>query len=286
MVDDRPSYWLRLLIWREAARHGAASTALSEFERASRGRDFSFRDDVDRRVIVTGFDPFDLDANVEQCNPSGAVALAFHDRVVQIGGLTVQFKTSIIPVRFADFDSGHVEDLLGPQLEGGRVDLVATVSMGRNAFDLERFPGRRRSATKQDNEGVLGAERASKPVIPFLGARSLDGPEFLEFSLPHAAMLRVAGRFPVRVNSEVTTLESGTFTAESLSQLAGHTAVSGSGGGYLSNEIGYRTLRLASQKDLRISVGHIHTPRIKGYDPHVVTDIVAQTHALLRAALS
>ena len=63
------------------------------------------------------------------------------------------------------------------------------------------------------------------------------------------------GRWPVRDNQEVTTLERGTLTAESLASLADQIAVRGSGGGYLSNEIAYRALNVMRQADRVIPMG-------------------------------
>ncbi len=42
----------------------------------------------------------------------------------------------------------------------------------------------------------------------------------------------------------------------------GSTAVAGSGGSFLSNEIFYRTALLRTQTGTTIPVGHLHTPRL------------------------
>jgi len=283
--DDRTLYWTRLSAMQKARDLDVGDEAIGQFERASRGVDFDFLDDVDRRVIVTGFDPFGLDASIEQSNPSGALALVVHDRVTNIRGLRVQFKSSIVPVRYADFDAGCIEALFGPLLEARAVDLAVTVSMGRDAFDLERFPARRRSVTKPDNDGVAGCVDELDPQIPKLLGSSLVGPEFLEFSLPVRRMLGVRGPYSVRLNNTVQTIERGVLVARELEELTGLTAVSGSGGGYLSNEISYRALFLAKTLGSDIPIGHIHTPRLTGYEPGTVQTIVDQTIKLLDAAI-
>ena len=57
----------------------------------------------------------------------------------------------------------------------------------------------------------------------------LEGPEFVEFSLPVAALQSGAGPYEIRDNRRVSTLERGTFDAESLAELEGLTAVRGGG---------------------------------------------------------
>ena len=62
------------------------------------------------------------------------------------------------------------------------------------------------------------------------------------------------------------------------------TAVAGSGGGYLSNEISYRTLRVNAQSGARVPMGHVHTPRLEGYDPAFEWRVVEQIRAMIVAA--
>ena len=38
-------------------------------------------------------------------------------------------------------------------------------------------------------------------------------------------------------------------------------------GGYLSNDVSYRTVRLVRALGSNVRVGHIHTPRISGFRP-------------------
>ena len=138
-----------------------------------------------------------------------------------------------------------------------------------------------------DNLNVLTGANAGQPLVPRLGAAELAGPEFLEFTLPAAAMAAVAGRFTVRDNRTVATLQRGELEAPDLAFLAGQTAVRGSGGGYLSNEIAYRTLLVNQQQPRQqwVPMGHIHTPRLEGFDPEFERQVVGQIEALLVSAV-
>ena len=278
-LDDRALYWGRLGAHRclQEAGHAECGEVL---ERASRGLSEGAVDAP--TLLLAGFDPFHLDRDIGQSNPSGTVALALHGSVFEgakYPRLTV--RSAILPVRFADFDAGVVERLLSERCANGDVRMVVTVSMGRDAFDLERFPGRRRSSPNPDNERRLGGGTAEQPVVP----EGLDGPEFLEFSLPAAAMAAVGGRWAVRDNHRVTTVARGSVEAESLADLAGETAVEGSGGGYLSNEVAYRMLLCAERLGLEVPIGHIHVPALRGHDPEWERDIIDQVQRMIAAGV-
>ena len=163
----------------------------------------------------------------------------------------------------------------------GRLALALTISMGRDQFDLERFPGRRRSAATPDNRNVLSGASETNPLVP----PGLNGPEFLEFSLPADALKAVQGRWQVRDNRTVCTVEHGEVVASSLADLADSTAVRGSAGGYLSNEIAYRALRLQKRLERDFPLGHIHTPALRGYNEAFERDIVEQVRRMVAAAL-
>ena len=267
--DDRPLYWARLkLRQRAGAQAGRA-------ERASRGLGFECAQG-EPWLLLTGFDPFRLDRHLDQSNPAGLAVLALHG--TRIAGVRV--AGAILPVRFGDFDAGLVEAALTPPFQR-RPALGITVSMGRDGFDLERFPGRRRSAVALDNRDQSGGGTAERPVAP----AGLDGPEFLEFSLPADAMAAVAGRWPVRDNRRVATLANGEVTAQSLEELDGRTAVAGSGGGFLSNEVAYRSLLLQRRLGVNFPLGHVHVPAVAGYDAEAEHAIVAQLRRIIAAAV-
>lgn len=286
-ADDRPLYWNRLWLRRALKQNNISTEQLAEFEQSSRGiDDIHYHKDSDIRILVTGFDPFFLDRYLHQSNPSGLAALQLDGQRLTLNGRTAQIETAMIPVRFEDFDQGMIESLLMPYLTEHQVDMVVTVSMGREQFDLERFPGLNRSVEAPGNRNVFTGATQQQPLPPKLNGRDLNGPQFVEFSLPVAAMQSVQGHWQVNDNREVQTLEQGVFTAENLGQLAGQTSVSGSGGGYLSNEISYRAVLLAQQLNTNIAIGHIHTPAIRGYEANTEQAIVEQISAMLHQSIA
>ena len=274
-LDDRPLYWARLKLLRDRP----PSAARAQAERRSRGWHVAFPPG-EPGVLLTGFDPFHLDRDVEQCNPSGVAALALHG--ARIAGANV--RAAILPVRFADFDRGAVEELLTPLFSGhcGAVTLALTVSMGRDHFDLERFAGRRRSSETLDNRRVSSGTSTAQPLPP----PRLAGPEFVEFALPAAAMAGASGRWQVRDNRRVETLERGAVVAADLAELADCTAAAGSGGGFLSNEVTYRSLLLRQRLGCRFPLGHLHTPTVDGHDAAMLAELVAQIRRIVAAGLA
>ena len=264
-LDDRQLYWRRMVL-----RDGLGS--LSD----SRNYQPTFRDDVDYRVLLIGFDPFNLDEDIEQSNPSGVIALSLDNIVTEVRGKRAEIRCLIVPVRFADFDQGLIEKVVDPLLN--ILDMLLTVSMGRQQIDLERFPGLRRSSVRLDNVGRAGGGRKTNPVIP----SGILGPEFVEFSLPAEAMQEVSGHFDIRDNRTVTTLESGEIFVDNLGSLADQRSVEGSGGGYLSNEISYRTNRRVAG---RFPVGHIHTPSVSPFELGKMEKLVEQVTKMIIVAI-
>ncbi len=292
--DDRPLYWDRLAT-RIALKEQQPSFTLAAWQRqillnslekASRGMsDVRFADEVDVRILLTGFDPFLLDRNLSQSNPSGLAALAFDGVIWPLAGKRVQIESVLIPVRFKDFDDGLIESLLTPYLRDNNIDMVVTASMGREHFDLERFAGRNRSAAVADNQNVRSGATPQQPKPPHLNGQVLNGPEFVEFSLPAQAMQQAHGRYQVNDNRQVET-SLGTRQARQIQQLDGALSVAGSGGGYLSNEISYRSVLLKQLLGSQVLVGHIHTPKIEGHDPKQQQAMVEQLQAILQQAAS
>jgi len=299
-VDDRPLYWTRLTIisFVKTAKSNFNTAELSAllevFENSSRGRsDLAYRQKTDKRILLTGFDPFLLDRNLQQSNPSGLAALLFDGVVIEYNQngkkITAEINTAMIPVRYADFDQGEVESLFAPYYALNSVDLIATISMGRSDFDLEHFPGLRRSVTVPDNVNVYTGANKTNPLVPSLLLVPLAGDEFVRFSLPYQAMMKAKGLYKINDNRGVTILQSGEakdITANSLAELSDKIAVQGGGGGYLSNEISYRSIVLRNRLSSSIPTGHIHTPRISGFDAKTNQAIIDQIHAMLVQALT
>jgi len=308
ILDDRSLYWSRLSLtaYLRASQLAVPLSSnqrislIERLENSSRGRDsIEFTAGAVKKILVTGFDPFLLDKHIDQSNPSGIVALNLDGQTLTYGQASAEIQTVIFPVRFEDFDAGEVEQLIEPLLKTRQVDMIVTVSMGRTDFDLEHFPGRRRSSGSPDNLNVYSGGDETKPKIPLLNGAVIEGPEFLEFSLPYRAMQQVildakqdANKQPGEVtypylindNRTITTLD-GTFEAKTLAELKDATAVLGSGGGYLSNEISYRSVRLAHKYQPLIPTGHIHTPRLERYDVEQLKTISDQVAEMIRYAI-
>jgi pyrrolidone-carboxylate peptidase len=288
--DDRPLYWARLQMSKALRSTKAFATLFPNQQRKllwtlellSRGQmDVKFDKKADKKILLTGFDPFFLDRHIDQSNPSGVVALSLDNLVVSIEGQSAEIEVLIMPVRFADFDQGMIEELLSPYIANKSVDMVLTISMGRDNFDLERYPALRRSAEAPDNLNILTGATKDKPIIPKFQRAALQEREFVEFSLPISAMLKGTGKYQVNDNRTISTLSGGTFKAQSLVDIVKQTSVSGSGGGYLSNEISYRSILLRDQYYSTLAVGHIHTPKIKAFNQQALIDIVKQTKNII-----
>jgi pyrrolidone-carboxylate peptidase len=303
IVDDRPLYWNRLAIKHFIKKSPSVflesqlNALLEVFENSSRGySDLGFSRQTNKKILLTGFDPFLLDRNLEQSNPSGLNALLLDGKVIRyqtsINGklktITAEINTAMIPVRFEDFDQGEIESLLAPFYATNSVDMIATVSMGRRNFDLEHFPGLRRSSKAPDNLNVYTGATLNNPVIPLLTNKPLASVEFVEYSLPFQAMMQAKGDFKVKDNRGVTIFTSGKandIIAVNLAELSDKVSVQGGGGGYLSNEISYRSIRLRNILKSTIATGHIHTPSIKDFDRLTNKKITEQIEAMLILAL-
>ncbi|MGB0947236.1 MAG: hypothetical protein ACPGUG_10480 [Pseudoalteromonas marina] len=291
--DDRALYWARLLSSKVirttspkfSITQAQLNTLLTLLEEGSRGRtDLTFSSGSTKKILLTGFDPFLLDRNINQSNPSGVAALLLDGQVINYNGISAEINTVMVPVRYEDFDQGIIESLLAPYYALNNVDMVVTVSMGRTQFDLEHFPGKRRSVTAPDNANIVYGGTQTSPVIPKLNGRPLPGNEFVKFSLPVNYMQQAKGPYKVIDNREVTTLEK-TYKAPSYGELKNSIAVNGGGGGYLSNEISYRSIRLRDALNSSIPTGHIHTPRIQQFEPETEAKIVNQIKAMLEQSL-
>jgi hypothetical protein len=315
-TDDRPLYWTRLAMaqiirdttppWLDRldpdTHRRIRASLLDQFERSSRGMESAALGDPGRvkRVVISGFDPFGLGAEVRRSNPSGAAVLALDGRLLTAGAVSGRIEGAIFPVRFPDFDAGVVERFFGRFLTGPRrADLIMTISMGGSgATELEEWAGRRRSSSAPGNLGLSGGGTVSAPVVP---PRMGPGGEFLETTVPPAmlaSMRRALGRTGALAGErEVLGRPPGGGAARRVSGAAalaaGLTAIEGAGGGYLSNEIYYRVLRAVRERDGPIPMIHLHTPLLHVTGPgagdaaltaareRIVTDV----ERVLRAAL-
>lgn len=283
--DDRPLYWARLEMtaavrqWEPSFEVGEdqRDELIAALERWSRGhRQMDFPDASDTvRVVVTGFDPFRLDNDIRQSNPSGAVALALDGVTVDTGEGTAVIETAMFPVRWRDFTDGMVEEALTPHYSGeDPADAVITVSQGRDGqFDLEAYNGAWRGGG-DDNEMTGTAEQIPIPER----APTVDPqPQWSRSTLDHATITEAeTGRFPVYDNTQVTEIPAG--ETEPVTRPDGPTpgseARAGGGGNYLSNEIAYRNTLLRDAVERDIPAGHVHTPVLHfGADnDHAISD--------------
>ncbi|MFE2886085.1 pyroglutamyl peptidase [Streptomyces sp. NPDC059272] len=304
--DDRPLYWARLGMTREVRgwepgfgiSERQRATLLSELEVTSRGQS-SIRYPHEKgvkRILVTGFDPFTLDADIRISNPSGATALALDGTVIRTADGPARIETAMFPVRWADFADGSVERALRPYLP--KVDLFTTVSQGRvGRFDVERTNGAWRGGYP-DNDNVSRTE-----TVPV--ADPASQPQWTSTTLPYKAITAAdTGRFPVYDHTEVTEIPAGGTdpVVRPDGPTEGSTARAGGGGNYLSNEIAYRATLLRDRLGLHDSLpgGHIHTPVLQfgagNTDPATGTitdpefvrnrvDIIAQVRAMVTVAM-
>jgi pyrrolidone-carboxylate peptidase len=268
-IDDRPLYWTRLRMIEEIRRFTAKFTItdadrqqlINMFERNSRGQasvDFSGAAANQKKVLISGFDPFGLTGSpsgtgtnmtILDSNPSGAAVLALDGQTITgSSGLSAFVQGVIFPVRYRDFNAGVIENLFRPFLDGTTpISMIMTISQGGSDFDIEQWAGRRRSTTGfDDNEGASSGGSSTAPVEP---PGIAPGPEFLQTRLPHATMSSVPQ----------TALHT---TGWSRIGKSGP-SVTGTGGGFLSNEIFYRVRLLQTTiggKAKNIPVGHLHVP--------------------------
>ncbi|MFE3998430.1 hypothetical protein ACFX43_06450 [Nocardioides sp. YIM B13467] len=301
--DDRPLYWARLAGELEIARvapayrtwsEDARAKVLAAFDRSSRGIESAAfargESGRSRQVLASGFDPFTLDRNIRQSNPSGATALAMDGRVVQTAKGPVEIQTVVFPVLWEPFAQGMVERAFLPHLVPGKrdVDTAITISQGRaGRFDLEVWNGAHRG-TFPDNDRVSVDETIPIPEgVPHADPQ----PQWTRTTLPVEAMKAAApGTFPVNINRIVTEIPAGsTAPVTREDPTPGSTAVAGGGGDYLSNESAYRTTALRDALRADTKQGHIHVPVLDGDasgEPlaDMRADIVAQALDLVAAA--
>ncbi|WP_431044615.1 pyroglutamyl peptidase [Streptomyces sp. P1-3] len=273
--DDRPLYWARLGMtralreWRPAfpLDDDRRAALLATLERSSRGQD-----SVElpagrhiRRIVVTGFDPFQLDADVRRSNPSGAAALALDGTVIRTASGLARIETAVFPVRWADFADGTVERTLLPHFRSGprRADLFMTVSQGRvGRFDVERTNGAWRGGFP-DN---LNVSRTGTVPVPSGVPTPAEQPQWTGTTLPYERITAApTGPFPVYDNTAVTEIPAGGTEPVERPEgpTPGSTARAGGGGDYLSNEIAYRATLLRDAVGLRAPGGHLHTPVLR-----------------------
>ena len=308
--DDRPLYWARLQMSKALRQWtpsftlspAARTTLLTAFDHGSRGLD-SDRLPAGhgiKKIMVSGFDPFELDgAGVRTSNPAGAAVLQLDGTVLNTptGPAIVQAVT--FPVVWSYFDQGIVEAAYGTALTdaGHRPDMIVTISQGRpNQFDIERWAGDWRGGFPDNLDAS-----STGPVPPAAGWPQPDD-QFIETTLPHQAMMaNPTGSYPVNFDlnfcvwPDSSKPGTGAEVCRTDAPKPGEIAAQGGGGDYLSNESMYRANRVrVGLGATGVLGGHLHTP-VLGFpnDPVALTDadfqarrvdIADQTIALVTAA--
>ena len=300
-IDDRPLYWARLQLSRAVRQwvpsfelpDGRRAEVIAELERAARGQDDVSFPSQGKRILLTGFDPFQLDDDIRRSNPSGVTALTLDGVTLDTPSGPATVETMTFPVLWEPFAAGVVEHALLPHLSD--VDMFTTVSQGRpGQFDLERYNGRWRGGFA-DNNRLSYTEVIPIPAdVPTV----TPAPEFVPTTLPYQQIIdSVTGRFPLRDNTSVVEIPAGQTqpVTQPNGPTPGSVARGGGGGDYLSNEIAYRATLLRDALGLPIPGGHVHTPVLE-FDPANTTeltdptfeqnqrDIAAEARAILAAA--
>ena len=310
--DDRPLYWTRLMgtrdlrQWRPAfpLTEAQRGELLRTYEYAARGISSTDFGPGVRRVLVSGFDPYQLNGEIRRSNPSGASALQLDGLRFTVAGSRVQVQAVALPVTWSGFDAGIVEDAFGPHLTARsrqRADLIMTISQGnRGVMNIEQWAGAWRGGSPDNNN-----EGEPEPVPPApRWPRPEPQPEFIETTLPWAAMVAAGtGPWPTALNPRLCEWPAGTrpdpaaVRCHNDGPTPGSQAQSGGGGSYLSNESMYRSNRLRLALGATdIPGGHLHiSALVYPADPLVIIDeafsadrraTVDQTVELVKAASS
>ena len=259
--DDRPLYWARIKMEVALKNHlkgkldADIENLIQLFEEKSRNyTGINFSKNIDnstngkpkKKILITGFDPFGLDVNKEQSNPSGAVALALHgtefsDEDGNIG----EIQAMIFPVRYEDFDSsknstagmgeGVVEKYIRPLFD--EVDMIVTISQSLpECYHIDTFATATRGGSS-DNKGYTRPE-GTKSV-------STDAPETLPTTLPSSLIngkVIYYGKYFLTGSEYVLfkgVLDNSPHNCSKENIPTGYIYY-GPGGNYLSNEIFYR----------------------------------------------
>jgi hypothetical protein len=267
-LDDRPLYWTRIQmqvilkrhpVFKNDINHNESTVKMGNdlekiiriFEENSRNYNLDFSEvSTKKKVLITGFDPFQLDPkndqNILQSNPSGVVALFFNQE--EISDTFIQ--TMMIPVRYTDFDGtqnpkkgqgeGIIEKYIKPFIESKKADAIITVSQaGEGDYHIDTFAIARRGGFA-DNMNYT-RKKKSKSV-------SDDSPETIPTTLPESF---TKGKSRAIYWNEY--------------YKKGKRFYSGPGGDYLSNEIFYRVAKLRENFKSDIKTGHFHIAMIQKY---------------------
>lgn len=288
-LDDRPLYWARNKMEVIIKRHplfkapnkdlmgsgnnleasiitnGELTQLIDTFESTSRnysGINFKSAPAGAKRIIITGFDPFQLDptkayGKIDQFNPSGILAQYMNGKTIPVCNKTINlyFQTCIFPLHYQDFDKGVVENTLKKFINSKDIEMVMTTSLngGSSIYDVEKYAQRDRGETTDNlNIGKLDNKNLLKPVLgnPEITKTSLlnNSPNFKDILLNNQNTDTKNRLLNIKEPDTYIRLDDGTIDPIFKTL--------GSGGDYLSNEVMYRTTKLRGHNEK--PVGHFH----------------------------
>lgn len=320
VIDDRLLYYARLeaiSVLRNYWRQQNPATNLTDeklnlFELPSRGLEttngkdayIKFETNESNRVVVTGFDPFQLylPGNLLISNSSGLIALDRHQRSIT-AGKSFTIRTAVLPVRFRDFGNsedprvdGLIEKIMRKAVEDSVLIMTCSWTFDHN-FHIDRFATRYRTTNTADNDGLKSKTNfpLGQDLIPS-GSDVLKVPYYIESTLPYMSpgvlnsndSKTVTGPYNPTyllldqsyklLSYKLNTEKPGSYRKSpqpnsedsyKLKEVPNYDEVEfGSGGNYLSNEIFYRTSRVRKFIRATLPSGHLHVPTI-GTTPEV-----------------
>lgn len=328
--DDRQLYWARLHARNAIREHavlklqfGKRKELMKLFEEHSRGFhtvSFAAAPVGAVKILVIGYDPFDIATNYNRSNPSGSIALYLHGKTITKGAKQGYIQSMVFPVRYGDFNAGTVERILGPWMSGAnKPDMIVTCSMDIvNYFNADRFASKFREPNLTDNESKKGGVAKfykvlnTGKVVP-TGGNALA--QFIEGTLPVSNMDDTVGNTrpggstnqilvhnqtwtgtqngtPVQ-NTFIWDPDNGAYNPANAEAVpaANVRATSGSGGTYLSNEIFYRVALMRTTIAGSVGrTGHLHVPKIQGnaddFSQANTTNLVQNARTIITDALS
>lgn len=275
-IDDRPLYWARLAMTKTVRQwqplfvvdDPQRSQLIKDLDYAARGvpsTAFPAGSQTQRRVLLTGFDPFFLDGSgAKRINPSGIAALQLDGKEIQTENGPAVVQAAMLPVDWRAFDAGIVEQIYGTALSAPaeqRPGTIITISQGgASGYNIEKWAASNRGGT-QDNNNY----RARGDAPPASGWPQINA-QFIETSLPAQQMINSgSGVLAVTLNPNFCESANPSRNPSSCktsgTPTAGSYSVSGGGGDYLSNESMYRANRVRLGLGLTdVAGGHLHTP--------------------------
>lgn len=205
-----------------------------------------------KKVLITGFDPFQLnpDSNFNTSmgsdsantfNPSGIVAL-FLNQNQELLNQNIFVQTCIFPVRYEDFDDNCVEKVM--QKYFNEIDIIMTTSLngGYNWFDIEADAIEYRGSF-HDNMCIGGQDYSqyNYNTSRFISNASA---QHNATSLPKTKIF--GSNDSININKLIIKFDDSKL--KSLKE--------GGGGNYLSNEIMFRATKIRGNSTK--PVGHFH----------------------------